>query len=248
MDKLKVKARTARNRVAETTSRGDGRGSLAHTHSTLPPDDNASTAAVNEGFVGTAARDFAVPTDSSAQRPVVEPPTSLQSSVDAGTPVPTPRTTNNTRGQPSDGYEQTLLLSPTAFHLRSQSLTHASQSKECTSPQQFGTPAPSGRGHAPVHHWYPPHAFGRRAANSAHIRRSECLDQRPESVHLASPRLGGRGAAGAYQHPVLHLHRLGRPPDRAQQARQGHQCRLCQIGLVQVEERERRWKTGPRRR
>ena len=104
MDKLKVKARTARNRVAETTSRGDGRGSLAHTHSTLPPDDNASTAAVNEGFVGTAARDFAVPTDPAAPQPVVEPPTSVQSSVDAGTPVPTPRKANNGRGQPSDGY------------------------------------------------------------------------------------------------------------------------------------------------
>ncbi|KAJ4348310.1 uncharacterized protein N0V89_009684 [Didymosphaeria variabile] len=101
MDKLKVKARSARNRVAESASRGDGRGSLAHPHSALPPDDAASTAAVNEGFLGTAARDFAVPTDQPVHQPVVEPPTSLQSSVDAGTPVPTPRSNNGNRSQPA---------------------------------------------------------------------------------------------------------------------------------------------------
>ncbi|KAL5375356.1 hypothetical protein DPSP01_011265 [Paraphaeosphaeria sporulosa] len=94
MDKLKVKARTARNRVAESASRGDGRGSLSEPHSALPPDDNASTAAVNEGYLGTAARDFAAPRGQPVHQPVVEPPTSLQSSVDAGIPVPTPRNNN----------------------------------------------------------------------------------------------------------------------------------------------------------
>jgi hypothetical protein len=90
MDKLKVKARTARNRVAESASRGEGSGSLLAPHSTLPPNDNASTAAVNEGYVGTAARDFAVSSSAPAPPPAVEPPTSLQSSVDAGIPVPAP--------------------------------------------------------------------------------------------------------------------------------------------------------------
>jgi hypothetical protein len=90
MDKLKVKARTARNRVAESASRGDGSGSLSAPHSTLPPDDNASTAAVNEGYLGTAARDFAVPASAPVRQRAVEPPTSLQSSVDAGIAVPAP--------------------------------------------------------------------------------------------------------------------------------------------------------------
>lgn len=101
MDKLKVKARSARNRVAESASRGDGRGSLSEPHSALPPEDNASIAAVNEGYLGTAARDFAVPSDTPVRQPTVEPPTSLQSSVDAGTPVPTPRTNNASRGSPT---------------------------------------------------------------------------------------------------------------------------------------------------
>jgi len=94
MDKFKAKARTARNRVAEGTSRGTGSGSLSVPHSTLPPQDNASTTGVNEGFIGpqpgTAARDFAA-ADEPAPQPTIEPPTSLQSSVDAGTPVPLPR-------------------------------------------------------------------------------------------------------------------------------------------------------------
>ncbi|KAJ4291128.1 hypothetical protein N0V90_010326 [Kalmusia sp. IMI 367209] len=101
MDKLKVKARSARNRVAESASRGDGTGSLQVPHQTLPPDDNASTTAVNEGFIGpgqTSARDFATPNQPTRQ-PVVEPPTSLQSSVDAGTPVPAPRSNNGRRAQ-----------------------------------------------------------------------------------------------------------------------------------------------------
>jgi hypothetical protein len=90
-----VKARSARNRVAEGTSRGTGAGSLSEPHSALPPQDHASVIAVNEGHIGpqpgTAARDFAESSDNLAQQPVVEPPTSLQSSVDAGKPVPNPR-------------------------------------------------------------------------------------------------------------------------------------------------------------
>jgi hypothetical protein len=99
MDKLKVKARTARNRVAEGTSRGTGSASLSVPHSTLPPQDDASITGVNEGFIGpqpgTSARDFAASADEPAHQPLIEPPTSLQSSVDAGIPVPTPR--NNGR-------------------------------------------------------------------------------------------------------------------------------------------------------
>ncbi|KAF2661520.1 hypothetical protein K491DRAFT_587149 [Lophiostoma macrostomum CBS 122681] len=94
MDKLRVKASSARNRVAEATSRGSGSASLAVPHSTLPPHDNSSTTAVNEGYMGpqpgTAAQDFAVPTGQPVHQPVLEPPTSLQSSVDAGQPVPVP--------------------------------------------------------------------------------------------------------------------------------------------------------------
>ncbi|KAF2175637.1 hypothetical protein K469DRAFT_743271 [Zopfia rhizophila CBS 207.26] len=87
MDKLKSKARSARNRVAERTSTGTGSGLLSVPHSNLPPEDNVSTTAVNEGFIGpqpgTAARDFAAP-----DQPAPEPPTSLQSSVDAEEPLP----------------------------------------------------------------------------------------------------------------------------------------------------------------
>lgn len=93
MDKLKSKASSARNRAAERLSRGTGVGSLSEVHSTLPPNDNASTTAVNEGFLGpqpaTAARDFAAGVENTPQ-PTLEPPTSLQSSVDAGVPVPQP--------------------------------------------------------------------------------------------------------------------------------------------------------------
>jgi hypothetical protein len=94
MDKFKAKTRTARNRLAEATSSGTGSGSLHVPHSSLAPHDNSSTHAVNEGFLGpqpgTAARDFATPDDQPVQQPVIEPPTSLQSSVDAGLPVPKP--------------------------------------------------------------------------------------------------------------------------------------------------------------
>lgn len=113
MDRLKVKARTARNRVAESTSRGDGRGSLSEPHSALLPHDNASTAAVHEGYLGTAARDFAVPREQPVHQPAVEPPTSLQSSVDAGTPVPAPRSNNAPAG-----YGLTPWLLPSTSHPR----------------------------------------------------------------------------------------------------------------------------------
>lgn len=105
MDKLRVKARTARNRVAESTSRGTGSASLTAPHSDLAPSDNASVTGVNEGFIGpqpgTAARDFAIPSHHPAPQPAIVPPTSLQSSVDAGTPVPNPRTDGRrARGTP----------------------------------------------------------------------------------------------------------------------------------------------------
>ncbi|KAF2033332.1 hypothetical protein EK21DRAFT_59056 [Setomelanomma holmii] len=94
MDKFKAKTRTARNRLAEATSSGSGQAQLHVPHSSLAPHDNQSTHAVNEGFLGplpgTAARDFAAPDDQPAPQPALEPPTSLQSSVDAGLPVPKP--------------------------------------------------------------------------------------------------------------------------------------------------------------
>jgi hypothetical protein len=93
MDKLNIpqKTRTARNRLAEAVSRGNGTGSLAVPPSTLAINDNASTTGVNEGFPGqSAARDFAVPEHDQVQQPQLEPPTSLQSSVDAGKRVPVP--------------------------------------------------------------------------------------------------------------------------------------------------------------
>jgi hypothetical protein len=94
MDKWRVKSRSVRNRLAEATAGSSGQGSLHVPHSSLAPHDNASTHAVNEGFLGplpgTAARDFAAPDDQPVQQPAIEPPTSLQSSVDAGLPVPKP--------------------------------------------------------------------------------------------------------------------------------------------------------------
>jgi hypothetical protein len=93
MDKLNLqqKTRTARNKLAEAVSRGNGTGSLAVPPSTLAINDNASTTGVNEGFPGqSAARDFAVPEREPVPQPRIEPPTSLQSSVDAGKRVPVP--------------------------------------------------------------------------------------------------------------------------------------------------------------
>jgi hypothetical protein len=94
MDKWKAKTRTARNKLAEATSTGTGRGALHVPHASLAPHENASTYGVNEGYLGpqpgTQARDFATPDDQPVQQPVLEPPTSLQSSVDAGLRVPKP--------------------------------------------------------------------------------------------------------------------------------------------------------------
>ncbi|KAF2728448.1 hypothetical protein EJ04DRAFT_504083 [Polyplosphaeria fusca] len=112
MDKLKTKARSARNRVAEATASQTGSASLSVPHSTLPPEDNASTTAVNEGFIGpqpgTAARDFADPEGPAPQQPTREPPTSLQSSVDAGLPVPAP----NSRPSSSNNQNASRLQVP----------------------------------------------------------------------------------------------------------------------------------------
>ncbi|KAH6637590.1 hypothetical protein C7974DRAFT_307785 [Boeremia exigua] len=93
MEKLKIqqKTRTARNRLAEAVSRGNGAGSLAVPPSTLAINDNASTTGVNEGFPGQpSARDFAASESVPVPQPRIEPPTSLQSSVDAGKRVPVP--------------------------------------------------------------------------------------------------------------------------------------------------------------
>lgn len=93
MDKFNLpqKTRTARNRLAEAVSRGNGTGSLAVPPSSLAINDNASTTGVNEGFPGqSAARDFAAPDSDPVPQPKLEPPTSLQSSVDAGKRVPVP--------------------------------------------------------------------------------------------------------------------------------------------------------------
>jgi hypothetical protein len=91
MDKLRLKTRSARNRVAT----GTGTGELHGPHQSLSPHENSSTHAVNEGFqpaepAGTNAHDFGVPAGQPTQQPAVEPPTSLQSSIDAGEHVPKP--------------------------------------------------------------------------------------------------------------------------------------------------------------
>jgi hypothetical protein len=106
MDKLKTTARSARNAVAERASTNPASASLSVPQSSLPPEDNASTTAVNEGVLGPqpgmAARDFAVSTEQPVQQPTIQPPTSLQSSVDAGTPVAGP--------QPTPRYFETFLM------------------------------------------------------------------------------------------------------------------------------------------
>ncbi|KAF2129810.1 hypothetical protein P153DRAFT_366322 [Dothidotthia symphoricarpi CBS 119687] len=90
MDKFKVKTRSARNKLAEATSQGTGSGSLSVPLASLTPHDNASRIGVNEGYIGplpgTVTHDFAEPDN----QPGINPPTSLQSSVDAGIPVPKP--------------------------------------------------------------------------------------------------------------------------------------------------------------
>jgi hypothetical protein len=93
MDKLKSKTRSARNRLAEASS-GTGAGELHVPHQSLAPHENSSTHGVNEGFQsaepGTNAHDFGVSATQPTRQPVIEPPTSLESSIDAGGHVPKP--------------------------------------------------------------------------------------------------------------------------------------------------------------
>jgi len=107
MDKFKVKTRTARNRLAEATSSGTGSGALHVPHASQAPHDTSSTHGVNEGFIGplpgTQARDFAAPDDVPTRQPAIEPPTSLQSSVDAGLPVPKPSKHVSSASKPLPG-------------------------------------------------------------------------------------------------------------------------------------------------
>ncbi|KAH5429180.1 hypothetical protein HBI47_114640 [Parastagonospora nodorum] len=135
MDKVRAKTRTARNRLAEATSSGTGQGSLHVPHSSLAPHDNSSTHAVNEGFLGplpgTQAQDFATPNEPTRQ-PVIEPPTSLQSSVDAGLTVPKP----SHHGSPSKS-------SPSARPRRARS--SSAPHKAPASPQQHQRRPPVGR-------------------------------------------------------------------------------------------------------
>ncbi|KAG9386059.1 DUF2985 domain containing protein [Pyrenophora tritici-repentis] len=85
MDKLRSKTRWARNRSAEAPEPA----TAADSQMPRPPlaHRNSSTQAVNEGLFAadpeTNAQDFGA-------RPVIEPPTSLESSVDAGEHVPKP--------------------------------------------------------------------------------------------------------------------------------------------------------------
>ncbi|UPX19344.1 uncharacterized protein EKO05_0009611 [Ascochyta rabiei] len=140
MDKLKIqqKSRTARNRLAEAVSRGNGTGSLAVPPSTLAINDNASTTGVNEGFPGQpAAHDFAVPERTTVQ-PTIEPPTSLQSSIDSGKRVPVPPP------PPKDGIrtpKKRETSSPlTPQRARSNSAPHRPRSQQRGSPQQQHSP------------------------------------------------------------------------------------------------------------
>lgn len=97
MDKFKSKTRAARTRLAGLTSPGNRTHVLQAPPSSQAPHDNSSTQAINEGFLGpqagTDARDFAPnnePGRGQDQHLAVEPPTSLQSSIDAGAHVPKP--------------------------------------------------------------------------------------------------------------------------------------------------------------
>ncbi|KAJ5031286.1 hypothetical protein J3E72DRAFT_23447 [Bipolaris maydis] len=84
MDKLKLKARTARSRLAGASSSAPDTPEQTAPQQSPVPQQNSSTHALHEG---TYARDFGAPAD---QQPIVEPPTSLQSSIDAGSHVPKP--------------------------------------------------------------------------------------------------------------------------------------------------------------
>ncbi|KAF1839595.1 hypothetical protein BDW02DRAFT_538909 [Decorospora gaudefroyi] len=94
MDRFRLKTRSARNRLAEATSSGTGTGELHVPHQSLAPHENSSTHGVNEGFQGaepgTTAHDFGTADNEPTRQPVLEPPTSLQSSIDAGQHVPKP--------------------------------------------------------------------------------------------------------------------------------------------------------------
>ena len=87
MDKLRSKTRWARNRNTDAPEPATGAADPQPVRPPLAPHRNSSTQAVNEGLFaadpGTNAQDFGA-------RPVVEPPTSLESSVDAGGHVPKP--------------------------------------------------------------------------------------------------------------------------------------------------------------
>ncbi|CAE7175847.1 hypothetical protein CFE70_005402 [Pyrenophora teres f. teres 0-1] len=89
MDKLRFKTPWARNRSAQTPEPAtDAVAADSQTpRPPLAPHRNSSTQAVNEGLFaaepGTNAQDFGA-------RPVIEPPTSLDSSIDAGEHVPKP--------------------------------------------------------------------------------------------------------------------------------------------------------------
>ncbi|KAJ4984515.1 hypothetical protein SVAN01_09990 [Stagonosporopsis vannaccii] len=175
MEKLKLqqKTRTARNRLAEAVSRGNGTGSLAVPPSTLAINDNASTTGVNEGFPGqSAARDFAVPERVSVPQPRIEPPTSLQSSIDAGkrVPVPPPK---DVRTPKKHGTSSPL----TPQRARSNSAPHRPLTQQRGSPQQ----------HSPYSRPLP----GVRQA-SIGIRRmpsSIALNQYAQATNLSSQRL-----------------------------------------------------------
>lgn len=106
MDKLKSKARLARNRLAEATSSG----SATPQHQSATPQQNSSTDANNQGGEpGTYARDFGVAAGQPTQQPILEPPTSLESSIDAGSHVPKPSRVADPSSQVT--YELVLMLS-----------------------------------------------------------------------------------------------------------------------------------------
>ncbi|KAF2007990.1 hypothetical protein P154DRAFT_516764 [Amniculicola lignicola CBS 123094] len=135
MDKL----RSARNRVAERASTGRGTGSLSVPQSSLPPSDNASVVAVNEGIIGPqsgpTARDFAAPSQPTVQL-VAAPPTSLQSSVDAGEHVPLP-------SQPGSSSRATASSSHDTGGLRVPINTGRARSNSAPNRPQNQTPRPS---------------------------------------------------------------------------------------------------------
>ncbi|EUC49726.1 hypothetical protein COCMIDRAFT_84002 [Bipolaris oryzae ATCC 44560] len=87
MDKLKLKARTARSRLTGASSSAPDTPEQTAPQQSPVPQQNSSTHALHEG---TYARDFGVPADQQPQQPTVEPPTSLESSIDAGSHVPKP--------------------------------------------------------------------------------------------------------------------------------------------------------------